>query len=266
MNLQVLVSTMHQKGTNLIRKMNINSDAIIINQCERDNIEELNLSGSNIKWINSSTRGLSRSRNLALKNADNQICLISDDDIEYIPNYEKIIVEQFEKFPEADIISFQVEGIDKPFKKYYPKSRKINYITSMKLSSVEIAFRLESIRKHNMFFKESFGAGSSKFIMGEESIFLFEAIRKGLRVIYVPIKIADIHTGESTWFKGFNKEYFISRGAAFTAMSVNMSLLLIFQFAVRRYKLFYRETNIWQAINYMLKGRRQYLIELKRKE
>lgn len=35
MDLQVLVSTMHQKDYSIIEKMNINSDAIIINQCDR---------------------------------------------------------------------------------------------------------------------------------------------------------------------------------------------------------------------------------------
>lgn len=263
MNLQVLVSTMNQENINLIKKMKINSNAVVINQCEIDSIHKYDINGSFVKWINSKSRGLSRSRNLALKYATEEICLFSDDDEEFVPNYENIILEQFNKYPDADIITFQVEGIESNFKTYPSYPKVINYITSMKISSVEIAFRLKSIREANIQFNEAFGAGSNKYLMGEENIFLFEALKKGLKIVYVPVKIANLHIGESTWFRGYNKDYFVSRGAAFTAMSKKLSLLLIIQFAIRKYKLYNEQTSIIEAIKYMLQGRQEYIKTLK---
>ena len=260
MELQTLVSTMHQNDKKLIERMNIRSNAIVINQCDNEKIEEYSLNNFHIKWINSKKRGLSISRNMALDNADCDICHLADDDLKYIGGYEEIILSQFRKYPDVDIIAFQVEGIERAFKNYYPYPRQITFLSSMKISSVEVAFRLEKVKQTKVRFNELFGSGS-KYFMGEENIFLAECLRSGLKIMYVPIKIANLHLGESTWFKGFNKEYFINRGAVFTALSKKLSFFFILQFALRKSKLFTDEISIYQAIKFMLEGRRQLLKE-----
>ncbi|SHK14437.1 Glycosyl transferase family 2 [Hathewaya proteolytica DSM 3090] len=258
MRLQVLVSTMNQTNYSLVKKMNIQSDAVIVNQCDKNGIEEFKNDKWPVRWINSTERGLSRSRNAAIRNSVDDVCLISDDDIEYIDSYEKLILDQFKQYPDADIIVFQVEGIEGTFKKYHCKVRELNYLTSMKVASVEITFRLDNINKYGIRFNELFGAGA-KYCMGEENIFLFDCLKQGLKIVYVPIKIGNLHLGESTWFRGYNKEYFISKGAAFTGMSKLFSFLFIIQFAIRKYKLFRGKVRILQAVKYMLEGRREYL-------
>lgn len=262
MKLQILVSTMNQEDYDLINKMNIESNAVIINQCNDNLIKDINIADYKIKWISSNEKGLSSSRNMALNNAEAEICVIADDDLEYVSNYEDIILEQFRKNPNYDIITFQVEGIERKFKDYYNKPRNTNYITSMKVSSVEIAFRLDAIREAGVEFNELFGSGA-KYFAGEENIFLTECLRKGLRLKYVPIKIANLHIGESTWFKGYNTDYFVTKGAVFTAMSRLFSVPLILQFAFRKYGIYSNEMSIMQAIKLMLKGRKQFLVENK---
>ena len=79
-SIELLISTMHQKDYSLLNKMNINSDAVVINQCDEDSYNEFNLNGNHIVWINSTERGLSKSRNLAIKNSNADVCLICDDD------------------------------------------------------------------------------------------------------------------------------------------------------------------------------------------
>lgn len=260
MNFQVLVSTMHQYDYSLLRKMKIKSNAVVINQCNNCDEKKINFENYIIRWINSNERGLSKSRNNAIKMAQSTICLLADDDIVYVNNYDKIILDEFKRFPDADIIAFQVEGIETEFKNYRTSPHKINYLTSMKVSSVEIAFKLESIKKAGVQFNELFGSGA-KYCMGEESIFLFQCLKKKLKIVYVPVKIADLHIGNSTWFKGYNNEYFCSKGAAFTGMSRLFSIPFIFQFAIRKYKLFKNELTRLQALKYMLEGRKQYLKE-----
>ena len=116
MSLQVLVSTMFQnKEEALMLKMNINSNAVVINQCG-EKIEEtriIAMDGKHITWVNSPERGLSKSRNLAIKNSDADICLIADDDMIYIDNYEEIVLKAFKDIPEADLIAFQVQTLER---------------------------------------------------------------------------------------------------------------------------------------------------------
>lgn len=256
---QVLVSTMHQTDYSLLDTMNIQSDVVVINQHISDSRIDFNHGDNKVTWINSQERGLSRSRNLALKNASGRICLLADDDLEYVPNYQDIVLEQFSLNPDYDIITFQVEGIERKFKNYYQKERRLGFLTSMKVSSVEIAFRLDRVREASIQFNEMFGSGA-RYMAGEDNIFLYDCLRRGLRIKYVPIKIAYLHIGTSTWFEGYNKRYFISKGAIFTAMSPKYSIPLILQFAIRKYALYRDEMTMAQAIKFMLKGRRQFLI------
>lgn len=255
--MQVLLSTMNN-SYDVLQALNIQTDVVVVNQCQYDNEEIFDYRGNTVRWINADSRGLSKSRNVAIKNSSDDICLLADDDLVYIDGYQDIIYEQFEKYAQADVIAFIVEGIEGPFKKYPKKKKYLNLITSMKVSSVQIAFRHSSLINNNISFKEDFGAGAF-FYAGEESIFLSDCLKQGLSIMYVPIKIADLHLGESSWFEGFNEHYFITKGAAFTAMSYRLSIPLIVQFALRKRKTFRRQYPLVEAIKSMLKGRKIYL-------
>lgn len=258
MKLQVLVSTMNQNDYSLVSKMNINSEAIIINQCGYKLEEETYHSGCRIKWINTDKIGLSSSRNDAINSSDGDICVLADDDLIYTSDYKDVIIDEFDNNLEADILVFQVEGIEEPYKTYYKGQRRINFINSMKVSSVEIAFRLDSIKKAGIHFDELFGAGS-RYFMGEENIFLNDCLKKKLKIVYIPKKIAYLHLGDSSWFKGYDNNYFISKGAAFTRMSNSLSVLLIIQFAIRKYKIYKAESSLKNAVKNMLIGRKRFL-------
>ncbi len=258
MKLEVLVSTMKQKDYNLIKNMKIQSNTVVINQCNHNNQTEIRHNQHKIRWINNFERGLSKSRNLAIKNSDGDICMIADDDLIYVDDYVEKVKAQFDKYPNADIITFQVEGIEEKFKDYHTEVRPLNYLTSMKVSSVEIAFKRDSIISNKIKFDENFGAGA-RFQMGEENIFLTQCLKKGLSILYVPVKIADLHIGASYWFKGYDKGFFISKGAQFTAMSRLLAIPYISQFSFRKYKLYKSDMSLLKSFKYMLQGRRQYL-------
>lgn len=258
MKLQMLVSTMRKKNYDLISKMNINSDAVFINQCDVDSREEFVNKEQEIIWINSSDRGLSKSRNIAIETATADICVLADDDLIFVEDAHALIIEEFKKNPNIDIITFQVEGVDREFKRYHRETRNLNYLTSMKVSSVEIAFRLDSIKRQNIRFNELFGAGAN-YKMGEENIFLFECLNKGLRIKYIPKKIANLYVGDSSWFDGYTSSYFFDLGAVYAEMSKRYSYLLIIQYAIRKHKLYKNTIDFCEAIKAMLHGRKMYL-------
>lgn len=92
MRLQVLVSTMHRKDYSLLDEMNIQSDAVVINQCDIEKTEEFLYKGHNIKWISVKERGIGKSRNMAIENADADIILFADDDIVYDDGMAQAVV------------------------------------------------------------------------------------------------------------------------------------------------------------------------------
>lgn len=259
MCVQVLVSTMNRSNpVDLFEKMNISSDAVIVNQCGYEKQEALCVQSHKLTYVCSEDVGLSKSRNKAISNSqDEGIVLLADDDLIYVDNYSELIQKTFDENPDYDIIRFQVKGINKSFKTYENQSKRLGYLSSLKTSSVEIAFRIEKIKKANIQFNEQFGAGSI-YRMGEENIFLYECLKKGLKIKYEPIKIADLYIGESSWFTGFNKKYFYDRGAIFSALSNRWATVLILQFAFRHYKKYKSKMTLLQAIKEMLNGHKGY--------
>lgn len=256
MSLDVLLSIMNTNDYKYIDTLNIKSNCVVVNQTNCKDFLEIKKENQRIKFICTRERGLSRSRNMAIKNSDSDICILCDNDIEYRKGYEKLIEEAFLKYEDYDIILFFVQSSpDKIL--YYDKPKKMNWVSVNKFYSPEIAFRRKKVLDNQIFFDEEFGAGS-RFRMGEENIFLYDCLRKKLKILYLPIKIADERIEESTWFKGYTNSYFYDRGAVFERMNGKYSLFLILQFLLRKYRIYKKDSSFYQALKYILKGRRDY--------
>lgn len=258
MRVEVLVSTMNQTDHSLIEKMRISTDAVVVNQCQEDSVTEFDYNGSRIKWINSTTRGLSISRNICLSEARGEICLIADDDLEYVEGYEDIVRKAFANNKKASIIRFKVCGIEKTFKNYPKKAEKVGLLKSMKISSVEVAMLRDKVA--GLKFDEYIGAGK-KFCMGEENAFLVHCLKNGLKLYFSPQVISNLHITNSSWKDISAERYFISRGAAFEAMDLKIVHLLILQFAIRKWNMFDRSLTIRKRIQLMEDGRKEYITE-----
>ena len=90
MDLQVLVATMNQREYSLPEKMNIRSDAIIGNQCDRNEVIEINYEGYRIKYLSFAETGVGLNRNNALMRATADICVLADDDQIFVDGYEEV--------------------------------------------------------------------------------------------------------------------------------------------------------------------------------
>lgn len=259
MNLEVLVSTMNQNDFSLVEKMNIKNKALIINQGKKQCNNQIIKNGNKIRIITYNEKGLSKSRNRAIENMEADIGLFADDDIIYCDDYYEKIVKAHKKYEDADIIAFRViRGDELRKKNFRHKLHWENYLTCLKISSVEISFKLRSIRKKKLKFNEYFGAGSDEFLMGEENIFLYNALDKGLNILYLPEKIGKLKNNRSSWFKGYNKNYFLSRGASYYAMNNRWYIFLILQFAIRKYNRYKEKLNFIDALKFMLRGVKDY--------
>lgn len=227
MSVELLVSTMNKNDYELIKKMNIQSNAIIINQCDRTDRKEMKINGYNVIWIDVQERGLSRSRNMALKNSTADYCLICDDDEILADGYASIIEESFSKVNNADIIAFDFikRGSQNRYTKIfeYGNSKKVSKAPYFKCyCSIRLAFRRKKIIANNLYFDERFGAGSGMILSGEETLWQVKAKRVGLKIFHVPYVIAELIQQESSWFDGFNNKYFYDLGAC---LSVNYPFL-----------------------------------------
>lgn len=167
---------------------------------------------SDFKVIKCPGKGLSRNRNNALRNAEAEISMIADDDLDFVPEYFDNILNAFESHPQADAIFHTYESADYP--KVFPAetfdfSQKIpkGYF----VTSFEITFRTQKI-KGRFQFDENFGIGA-KYPSGEEDIFVNKLRRNGMRIVFVPTPIAR-HDGSTTSDRvRFSPSYIRTKGA-----------------------------------------------------
>src|SRR5699024_10582607 len=257
MNLDVLVSTMYDEKK-IYKKMNIQGSAVIVNQADSENEENIKIKGNEaLKFINSKDRGLSKSRNLAIKNSDAEICLFTDNDVIFEDGYIDTILTAYEKYPDADIIAFTVESTSTDRSISSLKTGKVNRVMYMKVSSVQITFKRKIVEENDLYLNEKFGAGSDYFNSGEENIFLYQAIKKGLKMYYVDQKIAKVSFDDSTWYGKKPEKDLLTKGAMFYTMSPILYPLYNIQFAIRKYKEYRDNFEFFEAIKIMFSGSRQ---------
>ncbi|QCD45347.1 glycosyltransferase, family 2 [Campylobacter mucosalis CCUG 21559] len=260
----IVVSTMDLKEPNkLIKRLNVKTDCIIINQTNYDSTEMLSFENFNVKIIHTTSKGLSKSRNLGLSLADldTDFIYFADDNFKFVDNYLEILNSNLNSF--YNIFAFSVTRNGKRDGRenfIHTSPKKIGYIGSMRLMTPQIIFDFKFLKDKNIKFDEQFGSGA-QFGSGEENILLFECLKNGAKTKGIQVKLGEkLDIRQSTWFRGLDSEFLFNRGAIFAKMSKRYSNILIVQFLLRKYKL-YKKNNIsfLRALNLMMAGKRYIL-------
>lgn len=234
MKLQVLLSVMNQTDHSILGSINLQTSAVVVNQSDEFKYEEIEYRGSDVLFITLPERGVGLSRNTALMRADADIVITADDDVQYVDGYEQKIIDEFKKNPEADMIVFNVLS-DNPDRPSYEikKPGRVRKYNSLRYGTYRMAFRTDSIRREDIYFSLLFGGGA-KYSSGEDSLFIYTAIKRGLKVYKSTERIGSVAQSESTWFEGYTDKFFRDKGALFRALSPRFYVLLILQFVLRK--------------------------------
>ena len=262
MNLEVLISCMNQHDMKIAEMTGIQTDTLIINQCpQTETLNEIrsdqktagvkNQANVNIRMLDTSTRGLAKSRNLAIQHAVGDVCLLCDDDEQLDSSYEETILKAYEVLSDADIICFRISNQPSRLKQ---ETQRLTKWTAMRIASWQITFRREAILKSGIRFDEDMGAGTGNG-GGEEVKFLRDCIRAGLKSYYVPKSIGTVAQTDSTWFKGFDRDFFYKRGITNRYMlGLPVSILYAAYYTMVKRDLYKEYVTPWQSFKYTLDG------------
>jgi len=212
-DLEILVSTMNRNSLDFLIPMFpfchfSDFSILIINQTSENNLLVSNF--PTVRVINSFEKGLSKSRNLALKNAIGKIVIIADDDLVYKKDFEKAIVQAHHRLGEKAVISFCIE---KPngllFKKYLANTKtNLSLMELFNVLSIEISINKSVFDALQVQFDQDFGLGST-FEMGEEAIFLSDLKEQNQQIGFVPSIIATHSEISSNEKFDFEQRYYI---------------------------------------------------------
>lgn len=253
MKVQVLASVMNQEPEKIVEKMHLDSDAVIINQCDHYGYEEMEWKGHKVRFFSCAERGVGRSRNNAILRADSDICLFADEDIVYEEGYAEHIAEEFVRQPEADMILFQID-VEESRRTYEITERKrIRWYNCGRYGAVSFAVRTKSLLESRVMFSLLFGGGA-KYSNGEDSLFLKEFMQKGYRVYSAPITIGREETGESSWFDGYHQKFFYDRGVLYHYLYGILAPVWALRFLLVHRKTMCKDVSVRQAYRWMRQG------------
>jgi glycosyltransferase involved in cell wall biosynthesis len=168
---------------------------IVLVQNPQESSYVFDLPGS--KLVELKSRGVAKSRNAALKYASGKYLIFGDDDITFDESGIAELVSYFESHPECSILLAQTSDESGELRKTYPKrTQKLSRLNSAKAATYEMMVRLDSIRGAGISFDEYFGAGADNYL-GDEYIFIADALKKGLKGHFLPVRVA-IHPKDSS--------------------------------------------------------------------
>lgn len=211
--LEVLVATMHQTDFSKIEEMNLRSDVVFANQADRNDYQERTFGPHRARMVTTEQRGVGRNRNLALLYAEAEYVLMADDDMVYADDYREQVLRAFEELPQADVIVFALafSRDGQIFDQTHHGAGPLPYHRSWKYETSMIAARRDRLTRANLWFHMEFGGGCP-YSSGEDSLFLCDCYRKGLRVYTHPYVLGCCKKDTSTWFQGYTEKYFIDKG------------------------------------------------------
>ena len=251
LSFEVMLSVLKLSKKSL-KKMNITSSCTIINQCCKNDYEKY----QNFHIYSYNELGVAKSRNHGLEKVSRDIVALCDDDVVYCDDYDKIIINEFEKNPDADVITFNLDSPNRIIKMNY-KNKRLHFFNILKYSSPRIVFRRKKILDCSIQFNEFFGPGG-RYGSGEDTLFLVDCLKKGLKIYASTKNIGVVNHIKSNWFHGYDEKYFFDKGALFTAISYPLRHFLFLQYLIRHREVL-SKISFWSAYAKMREGSKDYL-------
>jgi glycosyltransferase involved in cell wall biosynthesis len=261
-DLEILISTMNRNNLDFLIPMFpfchfSDFSILIVNQTDENTLLQSDF--PKVRVINSFEKGLSRSRNLALKNAMGKIVLIADDDVVYIKDFASKILQAYNQYSNKAAIGFCIE---KPngllFKKYASKAKlNLSLMEIFNILSIEISINKPILDAVGVKFDENFGI-ASPFEMGEEAIFLSDIKNLNQQIAFVPNVIATHPELSSNEKRDYKQRYYIQ--GAFLTRVINTNYYkglitkLFFDLKQKKLKL----NQISKAIKKANQGRKDF--------
>lgn len=256
MTIQTLVSGVQLNKASIASDMNLQTDAIVIDQADENGYDEYDHKGHQIRIYSFKERGVGLSRNNALLRSDADIILFADEDIVYEDGYADRILEAYDKYRDADMLLFNVEASEGRSTYHTDTPVRIHRWNCGRYPTYSFSCRREKIIGKNITFSLLFGGGA-KYSNGEDSLFIDECLRKGLKIYALPVSIGREIARPSTWFEGYNDKFFYDRGVLYRFLYGRLAPVMAYRFLYKHRGIMLTDKSFAEALSLMKKGMRE---------
>lgn len=176
--------------------------------------------------------GVAKSRNAVLAAARGEVLLFADDDVALRMTGIEEALTAFDEDPDLALVLGQAEDEHGRLRKRYPQAAAtLSRWNSAKAATYEIMVRPAVFRSRQVWFDEDFGAGAAQYL-GDEYIFIVDAIERGLRCSFLPSVLA-VHPTTSSG-SGFGTAHdAAARAAVFDRVFGRLAVVARLSFLLR---------------------------------
>jgi len=203
LTLDVAISTWKESGIRRVASMCLpviqGVRYVVSWQCHGGAVVPAELDRPDVEIYRFDKLGQSHNRNNALEHCRGDIVLMADDDLIYSEERLKRVVGCFEQNPGVDVATFRSVHFGSPV--VYPQEscRLTSRLPKgYSVGCIEIAIRRRTAG--HLRFNTEMGLGSPKLHGGEDEMFLYSAIKRGLNCRFFPVTICE-HPYPSTGTK-----------------------------------------------------------------
>lgn len=253
----MLISGMNLDTTHVAENMKLEADAIVINQTDSFGYEEYQYKEHRIKIYCMNEKGVGLSRNNALLRADGDIVLFSDEDIVYNEGYAKAVLDAFEANPDIDMIFFNFDVAEDRQTYHIEKKGRIRSYNCGRYPTYSLAVRREVLHKKGITFSLLFGGGA-KYSNGEDSLFIKQCIKSGMKALALPGTLGREVPRPSTWFNGYTDKFFYDRGVLYKALYKGLAKPLALRFLIAHRDIMLTNRKLMDAYKLMTQGMKEF--------
>jgi hypothetical protein len=183
--------------------------------------------------IELASKGVAKSRNAIVRHARGELILFADDDIVWDEPGVCGALTEFAANPELAVLLGRAVDEAGVLRKRYPSRRAIlTRWNCARAATYEMIVRTDLIRETGLWFDEGFGAGVARYL-GDEYIFITDALRRGLLCQYAPITVA-MHPTDSSGARFGSEADAEARAAVFERVFGDLAPLARLAFLARR--------------------------------
>ncbi len=256
MTLQLLVAAVEKTPLELAEEMHIESDAIIVSQGMDGGYEEHTYKDYSLRYFAMPDKGVGLNRNTALLHAQADIILFADEDIVYEDNYARKVLAEFEAHPKADMLLFNVQASEGRETYHTDAYGRVHWYNAGRYPTYSFAIKREKVHKHNITFSLLFGGGA-RYSNGEDSLFLRDCLKAGLKVYKVPVQIGRETARESTWFNGYTEKFFFDRGVLYRYLYGSLDHVMALRWLLKHKAELCGERTVKEAYAIMKQGMKE---------
>ena len=260
MKIQTLAVAIDQTDCALVEQLNIQTDALIGNQCGRTGTETFSFRGHQVTYLHAADRGVGKNRNRLLDHAEGDFLILADDDMRFVDGYPEIAAQAIGACADADVYIFNL--IERHPRRYVNREiARVGRRQYARYGAARLMLRREAIERAGIRFSLEFGGGA-RYGSGEDTIFLRDCLDKGLKLYAVPYALAEINQeAPSSWFTGYHEKFFQDKGALYACLYPHLWPVMAVRFLLVHRKRFGGSLSLTAAARAMLFGGRGYRAE-----